>query len=222
MIELTLKEKIEDFYWDLSRPFRNALSWIRHRTWDKYHVLQTGLRPGYQDADVRMLHANFSLLVDYVEVELAWLYRFCFNTKENPLKVSFWKRKFGGFRNAEWGLTYLKDGIQQKPEDETNKIEVLFWEKEITRCQKILDLYTWWTVDRPARKDPYDEVDRLIQEHKEKTGENCHTIHILTNKKLPVKISKAYKKAHKETDRQYEEDTQKLVELIKLRGYLWS
>ena len=222
MFELTLKEKIENFYWDLSRPFRNALYWIQHRTWDKYHVLQTGLRPGYQDADVRMLHANFSLLVDHVEIELAWLYRFCFKTKENPLKVSFWKRKFGGFRNAEWGLTYLKDVIQEKPEDKTIKSEVFVWEKENDKCQKIIDLYTWWTVDRPARKDPYDEVNRLIQEHKEKTGEYCHTIHILTNKKIPPKISKAYKKAHKETDRRYEEDTQKLVELIKLRGSLWT
>ena len=181
MFELTLKEKIENFYWHLSRPFRNALYWIQHRTWDKYHVLQTGLEPGYQDADVRMLHANFNLLVDHVEIELAWMYRFCFNTKENPLKVSFWKRKFGGFRNAEWGLKYLKYWIQQKPEDETNKIEVLFWEKEITRCQKILDLYTWWTIDRLARKDPYNEVDR-----------------------------------------QHEEDTQKLIELTKLRGSLWT
>ena len=76
---------------------------------------------------------------------------------------------------------YLKYWIQQKPEDETNKIEVLFWEKEITRCQKILDLYTWWTIDRLARKDPYNEVDR-----------------------------------------QHEEDTQKLIELTKLRGSLWT
>jgi len=220
MIELTLKEKIEDFYWDLSRPFRNALYWIRHRTWDKYHVLQTGLRPGYQDADVRMLHANFSLLVDHVEVELAWMYRFCFNTKENPLKVSFWKRKFGGFRNAEWGLKYLNQKIKS-PENQDPMCSILD-KQERVNSKKIIDLYTWWTVDRPARKDPYDEVDRLIQEHKEKTGENCYTIHILTNKKLPPKISKAYKKAHKETDRQYEEDTQKLVELIKLRGSLWS
>ena len=220
MFELTLKEKIEDFYWGVSRPFRNALSWIQHRTWDKYHVLPTGLEPGYQDADVRMLHANFSLLVDHVEVELAWMYRFCFNTKENPLKVSFWKRKFGGFRNAEWGLKYLNQKIKS-PENQDPMCSILD-KQERVNSKKMLDLYTWWTVDRPARKDPYDEVDRLIQEHKEKTGENCHTIHILTNKKLPPKISKAYKKAHKETDRQYEEDTQKLIELTKLRGSLWS
>ena len=220
MFELTLKEKIEDFYWDLRRPFRNALYWIQHRTWDKYHVLQTGLEPGYQDADVRMLHANFNLLVDHVEIELAWMYRFCFNTKENPLKVSFWKRKFGGFRNAEWGLKYLNQKIKS-PENQDPMCSILD-KQERVNSKKMLDLYTWWTVDRPARKDPYDEVDRLIQEHKEKTGEDYYTIYILKNKKFPDKFSKAYKKAHKEIDRQYEEDTQKLVELIKLRGYLWS
>ena len=220
MFELTLKEKIEDFYWGLSRPFRNALSWIQHRTWDKYHVLPTGLEPGYQDADVRMLHANFNLLVDHVEVELAWMYRFCFNTKENPLKVSFWKRKFGGFRNAEWGLKYLNQKIKS-PENQDPMCSILD-KQERVNSKKMLDLYTWWTVDRPARKDPYDEVDRLIQEHKEKTGEDYYTIYILKNKKFPDKFSKAYKKAHKETDRQYEEDTQKLVELIKLRGSLWT
>jgi hypothetical protein len=43
--------------------------WIKHRTIDRYHVVGTGLPPGYYDKDTQMLHACFSLLVDFVEVE---------------------------------------------------------------------------------------------------------------------------------------------------------
>lgn len=43
--------------------------WVRHRTTDRYNVVSTGLPPGYYDKDIQMLHACFSLLVDFVERE---------------------------------------------------------------------------------------------------------------------------------------------------------
>lgn len=42
---------------------------IRYRTTDRNHMVPTGLKPGYWDSDSLMLHAAFSLLVRYVEIE---------------------------------------------------------------------------------------------------------------------------------------------------------
>lgn len=43
---------------------------IRHRYFNKFHIVKMPtLEPGYYDIDTRMLHANFALLVDYVEKE---------------------------------------------------------------------------------------------------------------------------------------------------------
>jgi hypothetical protein len=41
-----------------------------HRTFYRYNIIRIKtLKPGYYDVDHRMLHANFQLLVDYVERE---------------------------------------------------------------------------------------------------------------------------------------------------------
>lgn len=53
----------------IKRPIKDAYWWIRHRTFDKYHVINTGLKPGYYDVDTLMFHSCFSLLVRYVEEE---------------------------------------------------------------------------------------------------------------------------------------------------------
>ena len=56
--------------WQVSTvSLRKALRWIKYRTVPrhKYHMVNTGLKPGYYDQDRRMLHACFALLLDYVK-----------------------------------------------------------------------------------------------------------------------------------------------------------
>jgi hypothetical protein len=54
---------------------RNWLSaiyyWLLYRfhPGHRYHVLKLGIKPGYSDVDYRIVHANFALLVQYVEQE---------------------------------------------------------------------------------------------------------------------------------------------------------
>jgi len=79
-----LQEFIEDRIWDIKRVFNDMKYWISHRTYDKYHVVRTGLPVGYSDVVEKMLHTNFTMLVDFIEVEKAWLNqnttaRFCSN-----------------------------------------------------------------------------------------------------------------------------------------------
>lgn len=55
----------------LLRCVRDALWAVRHRVdpRHRYHMVNTGLAPGYYDTDERILHACMSLLVAYVERE---------------------------------------------------------------------------------------------------------------------------------------------------------
>lgn len=49
----------------------NGFWWVRHRIdpRHRYHIVRTGLKPGYHDKDDLMLHACFSLLARFVERE---------------------------------------------------------------------------------------------------------------------------------------------------------
>lgn len=63
-------ETLPDFiYFYIKSPIKDTYWWIIHRTFDKYHIVNTGLKPGYYDVDTLMFHSCFSLLVRYVEEE---------------------------------------------------------------------------------------------------------------------------------------------------------
>ena len=47
-----------------------AVWWVRHRTINRNHVVKIAtLNPGWHDADKKILHAMFQVLVDFVEGE---------------------------------------------------------------------------------------------------------------------------------------------------------
>lgn len=60
---------VESIYFWTMRLFRGVINWFRYRTTRRYFLVNTGLEPNYYDVDTRMLHACFSLLVDFVEKE---------------------------------------------------------------------------------------------------------------------------------------------------------
>jgi len=52
------------------RPIDRLYYWLSHRTVDRYHIVRTGLSPGYYDVDEVMFRACFALLGRFVEREL--------------------------------------------------------------------------------------------------------------------------------------------------------
>ena len=144
---------------------------IAYRTYDKYQVVDTKLKPGYYDKDTLILHANFALLVDFVEVELAdypdtilskiggYLPRFI----ERPL--------FPDHRSADEGLKHINQRIidHRKPYSKKdsgpwgNKEQFDKWQKHhLDFWLEVKSLYIWWTKERPNRKDDHDVVGLTI------------------------------------------------------------
>lgn len=51
------------------RWLHDLIWWVKYRTTHRYHVLNLGTEPGYSDVMERLVHANFALLVSFMEIE---------------------------------------------------------------------------------------------------------------------------------------------------------
>ena len=189
----TLLDKLQDIVNFPLDVYHTIEVYVRNRWIDKIHYLRTGLPPGeYYDTDYRILHGLFNELVIYVESELA-----SFSKYESDKKYKFVKG-----RCKEAGLDYLnwagklkldeKYGVQ-KDDPEYGKPS-----NQAIDSKKIRELYDWWTVVRPNRYDPYELFS------KETHGKEY------------------YKLIGELEDRYSAEDTAMLIELVKIRGSLWS
>lgn len=147
----TLPDLWEDY---VNRPRIKAARFIRYRTWDQYHTVPTGLKPNYYDADTRMFHASFQLLVDYVEIELAALQNIsedeaaCGPSNRFYAKLAKIRRKQK--RDPEAGLAYLDWEIE-----ESSGNSGINYQADAAKEKKFL--YTWWTQYRPERIDCHDD-----------------------------------------------------------------
>ena len=175
--------------------------YIQNRFIDKTHYIKTGLKPGqYYEIETKILHGLFTELVDFVEIELAHLSQW--NTGE--------KYKFINGRCVEAGLDHLAWACSLVyNEDYLVSVDDKDYGKPTEQAldyRKIRKLYNWWKHERPKRVNPYtcedfDEEDDPVE-------------YIKQNKKKIKIIQKVEKKYDKE-------DTEMLIELIKLRHTLW-
>lgn len=215
--------------------------YINNRWVTRTHCLTAhprDIKPGsWSDVGNRFLPCLFNELVDYVEVELAW-FNIAWDTEaEKKYEAPFWSRGWfrwrtwrcpqAGLDNLDWQrkLTWDTDYAGMDiPADKVNKPT-----PQAEKAQEILDLYTWWTVTRPARPDPYDasgwtaycEAKRMRAESEGKK----HGLWSEMNDKTPAEKkagSKALKLLHKLEADYEKEDEDMLIRLIKVRHGLWT
>jgi hypothetical protein len=134
----TIPDKFDDVKRFVLKPIEIIRSFVHYRFINRYHILDTGLGPGYWDGDSRLLHGAFNLLVDFVEVDKAWM-NSIWNT-ETQHKIPWYCRtwiRFKKYRSAESSIEYLK------------------WEMTLTdslhqkhAAEEIWILYNWWKYAR--------------------------------------------------------------------------
>lgn len=180
--------------------------YIRNRWIDQTHVLKTGLKPGeYYEFDYKVLYGLFNELSDYVEEELAGM-----QTWNNDKKYKFVKGKCpeAGLDYLEWacGLKYddaygmgKKDKHYGKPTHQA------------ISAQKVRELYEWWKITRPNRPDPH-----VVAKYEDETTDS------LFSGKISAKQRAKLNKIQKIEDQYDKEDTNKLIELIKIRREIWT
>jgi len=187
-------KKLQNFIYFPLDLYHTLNIYISNRWISKLHYLSTGLKPGeYYDLDTRILHGLFNELVDFVETELSHLSRFDKNKKYN----------FKNGRCVEAAYDYFEWATNLKYDEDYGGIDTSDpdYGKLTPQAEdaiKIKELYEWWKNIRPNRYNPYDVITE------ETHGDNYF--------KLIDDIEKADES----------EDTEKLIELIKLRGSLWT
>lgn len=124
-----------------------------HNHWlVKIHMLTSHLQRRKQHAwSGSFLHVAFDELIDFVEIELAWVYlvfseEHCKNYKLPFLRFRVWRSPEAGIAYLQW-LSTLKKGAQ---ESDANYGESTH---QAWVAQEMLILYRWWKDIRTKRVD---------------------------------------------------------------------
>jgi hypothetical protein len=185
--------KLQDFFSYPLDLIYGIKSYIRNRFITQTHVLKSDLKKGeWYDLDTRILHALFNELVEFVEIELAHLNKWSRNKK---YKFKHGRSVEAAYDYFEWASNLKFDETYGISPDAPNYGELT---PQGENALKIKELYEWWTKIRKNRPDPFDLFSK--QTH---------------GKRYYNKIDNLEKEYEKE-------DTQKLIELIKIRSHLWT
>ena len=208
-----------DFIYPINRKYHAVRDWILYRTTHRYHFLNTGLKPGYYEIETKMLHVNFNMLKDFVEVEQAQIGYW--SSDEYKIKASWcekyipfyykvfpFRRPDLGVKHFEWASTLDDPNL---PLYERSEIQAI-------QAREILVLYKWWTEIRPYRKEiecvPYDDqglgIFGCLDDDFNKEAED-YKAHI-----------ESMDKANKQDEDWKNEDEEMLIRLIKIRNALWT
>ena len=148
-------DHLQDFlYWPLNR-IRDLRYYINNRWTHKIHALTSNLARGqWYDFDIRLLHSSFDELVNFVEIEEAWMLMVCSEEDRKKYKIPWYRRIFriGVWRCPAAGIERLEWAAKLKhDEDWIDKNDPCYGQptSQALAAQETLVLYRWWKDDRP-------------------------------------------------------------------------
>jgi hypothetical protein len=218
--------------WPMDR-LNDVRYYINNRWITRSHALTAhprDIRPGsWCDVGSRFLPCLFNELVNFVEVEQAWHHCIWDEEARKRYSVPWWRSswlRLRTWRCAEAGVDHLKWAAGLKLDHhmgmDPGDAEYGQPTPQALAAREILELYMWWTVERPARPDPYDasgwsaycerrrEGNRDFFEFEDRTAEEAEQGR--TSSERLQAIEAAYER----------EDTDMLIRLIRVRDHLWT
>jgi hypothetical protein len=195
------------------------LAWaIRYRTVRKYHLVDTKLNPGYHEIDTRILHANFELLVDYVEIECANMVGVADRaelTAPRGWRGDWFPRvmKLKEKRSRELGMQHLmwETTLASSKLDEMSRSP-----DQAARAVQVMILYIWWKDTFPNRKalESPDRGNTGLEFLSRKWQKD--------NPEMNEKIHKWSVDSHIQELEWDKEEEEMLIALMKIRKGLWT
>lgn len=150
--------KVQDFVTWPRRKIHDVRNYIANRYVSKTHALTSKLKRGqWYEFEHRLLHSVFDSLVDYVEIEEAWMH-VGWGEDDSKYKSTrrFWWNEWrcpeAGVDRLEWAAGLVFDSRMGVEEDSPNYGKST---SQAQHAQEVIKLYKWWKFERPARPDPY-------------------------------------------------------------------
>ena len=227
--------KLQDFVTWPTRKISDIRNYVTNRYVSKTHALTSTLAVGqWYEFETRVLYCMFGALANYIEIEEAWSY-VCWGDDERKAKYKstrrFWWNEWrcpeAGVDRLKWAASLVNDKDMGVAEDSPDYGKPT---NQALHAQEILDLYTWWTVTRPARPDPW-EVSGWNALHAARNAELGFNGNTKSKRRaLRSKRTPEYKKESAncfalmgKIEAKYEkEDDQMLIRLIKARKGMWT
>ncbi|CAB4133579.1 hypothetical protein UFOVP257_301 [uncultured Caudovirales phage] len=223
---------LQNFFYYIPDRIYNAKYYINNRFVTRTHALTAhpnDIAPGdWCDVGNRFLPCLYNELRNFVEIELAWWHiAWSDRNEKNKYNAPFWATGWfrwrtwrcpqAGLDNLAWQMTLTN--AEWCSEDDPKYGELT---DQAIKAKEILELYTWWTVERPKRVDPMkasgwsDYCEKkwrgkisIFDSINDDDGEEIDTtpMHNMINE-LEAKYEK--------------EDEEMMIRLIKIRQSLWT
>jgi hypothetical protein len=213
--------------------------YINNRFVTRTHSLTAHARdisPGsWCDVGNRFLPCLFNELVDFVEIELAWWHVAWDKDAREKFVAPWWAWgwfRWRTWRNPECGLANLdwqrklvwnEDELLDESDERYGKPT-----SQAIKAQEILDLYTWWTVERPKRVDPHTASgwSAYCDERRADRDEDGEPYGFMGREEKTTeekeRVSKMLDECHKIEQAYETEDEEMMIRLIKVRHGLWT
>lgn len=226
--------KLQNFVmWPIDRLY-SVKYYINNRWVSRTHACTAhpkDIRPGtWYDVGSRFVPCLFNELVDFVEIETAWHHVAWSSEARKKYKAPFyswgwfrwrtWRCPEAGIEHLEWASGLTKSDYLDPTDPKYNEPT-----PQAIAAKEILDLYHWWTQERPARPDPNEASGwtAICEQRRKQSGSSWG---LLDDEDTTPAERRAVRQAIKRSNQieaAYDrEDERMLIRLIKIRGHLWT
>ena len=215
---------LDDVHYNITEIYNKPRRYIRNRYFNKIHMLPTGLEPGlWWDDDSRLEGALIQLIIDHVEIQLAWQNMY----GEKKFKWVKGRCPEAGLDYLDWAskLTYGEDmGYDPEHKSYGNLTHQALAAIEVQK------LYDWCKNIRPNRPDPYEASGwsaycDACRDNAKKHGTSKFAS-MFNHKYDTPEIKKmgdiARKKLTKIEKQNEKEDEEMFIRIVKIRHSLWT
>lgn len=237
-----LFDDVQNFFMFPIDVIYNVRQWLLNGFIEKSHTIRTGLKFGqFHETEEKILHGMFEELVDFVEIQKAWM-QVVFDSSDEKDKYElpwhqrqWYTRWFGRWRCPKAGLDHLAREIAlvqddawfgyhngDMPQEERDKHPTYGEQTHQGKAaQEILDLYKWWKEVRPNRPDPYD-ASGLTEYYDKKRKDDDDYLWSLISDTKDDGWKQLSDECHRLEQHYEDEDTLMMKRLIDVRKSLWT
>ena len=200
---VTIPKSYSITYRYIKKPYLTCKNFLKFRFIKKYHMIDTGLGPGYHNTDSRMLYGMFMLLTEYIEKEMI--------SPQTITEDKWWHRfwPWSNIKSSYTGLELTKFNmllnIPQTEDTDAVHASKIAWE-----------LYHWWKYIRPARPNPKD-ISGYSQFVKDKNLQHNLFTRSVT---LYPELDQCIEKINQIEEFYKKEDDDMLIKLLSIRTHI--